>query len=119
MLLVDARVGVSQIQGLGLIAHEWIPKGTCIWILQPGFDLFLSEAQMQALPAAVQRQARRYAYFDPAYSAYILASDDSRFCNHADNPNTVDEGDAIYAACDICPGEEITWDYRPWPGTDF
>jgi SET domain-containing protein len=119
MLLVDARAGMSRIQGIGLIAHELIPQGTCIRILQPGFDLLLTEEQMQALPAPVQRQARRYSYFDPAYNCYILASDDSRFCNHADEPNTVDQGDTIYAARDIYPGEEITWDYRPWGGTEF
>jgi hypothetical protein len=116
MLLVDARAGVSPIQGIGLFAHEFIPQGTPIWVLQPGFDLFFSEEEMQALPPPAQRQARRYSYFDPAYNSYILASDDSRFCNHADDPNTLDTGDTLYAARDIHPGEEITWDYRPWGG---
>jgi hypothetical protein len=119
MLLVDARAGVSRIQGIGLIAHEFIAKGTCVWALQPGFDVMLTEEQMQALPPPAQRQARRYSYYDPAHTCYILASDDSRFCNHSDDPNMLDDGDANYAARDIYPGEEITWDYRPWGGLDF
>ena len=38
MLLVKAWVGVSNIHGFGLIAHEFIPKGTVVWKLVPGFD---------------------------------------------------------------------------------
>ena len=32
MLWVDARAGMSKIQGIGLFAHEFIPKGVCVWI---------------------------------------------------------------------------------------
>lgn len=119
MLLVDARAGVSAIHGIGLFAHEFIAQGTCMWIFQPGFDLLFTEAQLAALSAPAQRQARRYAYYDPAHGGYVLASDDSRFCNHADDANMADDGDINYAARDIHPGEEITWDYRPWGGVMF
>jgi len=74
---------------------------------------------MNALPAPAQRQARRYSYYDPARQVYILASDDSRFCNHADDPNLNDEGDRNCAVRDIQVGEEITWNYRGWGGVDF
>lgn len=119
MLLVDARAGFSQIEGIGLFAHEFIPKGTCVWIFNPDFDVVLTAEQLQALPAAAQRQARRYSYYDPGRQVYILASDDSRFCNHADDPNLDDDGDTNNAIRDIHIGEELTWDYRPWGGVDF
>lgn len=119
MLLVDARAGVSAIHGIGLFAHAFIAQGTPMWIFEPGFDVLLTETQMAALPAPVQRQARRYAYYDATYGAYVLASDDSRFCNHADDANMADRGELNYAARDIYPGEEITWDYRPWGGVAF
>ena len=43
MLLVHARVGVSAIHGLGLIANEFIPMGSKIWEFMPGFDLEVLE----------------------------------------------------------------------------
>lgn len=119
MLLVDARAGMSKIQGIGLFAHEFIPKGVCVWIFDPTYDVVFTEEQLQAFPAPAQRQARRYSYYDPGRQVYILASDDSRFTNHSDTPNLIDEGDTLFAACDIQIGEEITWDYRPWGGVDF
>lgn len=119
MLLVDARAGFSQIEGIGLFAHEFIAKGTCVWIFNPAFDVVLTEEQMNALPAPAQRQARRYSYYDPARQVYILASDDSRFCNHADDPNLNDEGDRNCAVRDIQVGEELTWNYRGWGDVDF
>ena len=119
MLLIDARAGVSPIHGIGLFAHEFIPKGTCLWVLDPTFDRLLTEEQMATLPPAAQAQARRYAYFDPARNCYVLASDDSRFCNHAEDANMADDGDTNYAARDIYPGEELTWDYRPWADVSF
>jgi SET domain-containing protein len=121
MLLVDARAGISHIHGIGLIAHEFIPKGTCLWTLRPDFDVLLTEEQIQALPPAAQHQARRYSFYDSSLNCYILASDDSRFCNHSDDPNMLDDDkrEDNFAARDIYPGEELTWDYRPWCGVEF
>jgi len=119
MLLVDARAGISKIQGIGLFAHEFIAKGTCVWRFHPEFDVVFTEEQMQSFPAPAQRQARRYAYYDSSMARYVLASDDSRFANHADDANLTDDGLANYAARDIQVGEEITWDYRPWGELDF
>ena len=119
MLLVDARAGISKIHGIGLFAYEFIPKGTHVWVFNPKFDVVFTEEQMQSLPPPAQRQARRYSYFDPDMQVYVLASDDSRFVNHADDPNLLDAGPINYAARDIHIGEELTWDYRPWGGTEF
>jgi hypothetical protein len=119
MLLVDARAGISQIHGIGLIAHEFIPQGTCLWVFRPDFDVVFTEAQLQALPPALQRQMRHYCYYHPGKQGYILCSDDARFTNHSDDPNMGDEGDTNYALRAIEVGEELTWDYRPWGAVDF
>jgi hypothetical protein len=119
MLLVDARAGASRIHGIGLIAREFIPKGTRVWEPRPGFDLFLTEEGFAALSEPARRQVDWYAYWDPGRRMYVLSADDDRFTNHSDDPNTENVGEATHAVRDIRPGEEITWDYRPWSGADF
>ncbi len=123
MLLVNARAGVSKIHGIGLIAREFIPSGTCVWRFQPGFDLMLSEDQLQSLSAPAQQQVRHYAFYDSEKRVYVLSGDDDRFTNHSDEPNTqnVYTGeDFEQSACrDIQAGEELTWNYRGWVSHDF
>jgi SET domain-containing protein len=92
MLLVNARAGISAIHGVGLIAQEFIPKGTCIWQFQPGFDLVIDENDFLKLSAPAQQQVRHYAFFDEARRVFVLSSDDDRFTNHSDNPNTLEDG---------------------------
>jgi uncharacterized protein len=122
MLLVNARMGPSCIHGMGLIAKEFIPAGTRVWEFRPDFDLILTEEQLATLSPAAQEQVRYYSYgnYDPANRVYILSSDDDRFTNHSDTPNTAMEGSVrvTVAVRDILPGEEITWDYRPWTSID-
>ncbi|MGE0882459.1 MAG: SET domain-containing protein [Blastocatellales bacterium] len=123
MLLINARVGVSAIHGFGLIAQEFIPKGTCIWRFQPGFDLLIGEEEFQSLSASTQRQIRHYAFFDTARRVYVLSNDDDRFTNHSETPNSQEEigggGYKSYATRDIRAGEEITCDYRVWGIHEF
>ncbi len=120
MLLVNARVGISNIHGLGLIAQEFIPKGTRIWQFQPGFDLMIGEAELSELSLTAQQQVRHYAFFDPVRRSYVLSGDDDRFTNHSDNSNTLEQGGYdSYAIRDIQPGEEITWNYFGWGNPEF
>lgn len=119
MLLVDASAGLSKLHGIGLIAREFIPRGARIWALKPGFDLLLTEQEVVALSAASQLQVRHYSYFDEKLQKYVLSSDDDRFTNHSDTPNTKDCGDHSEAVADIQPGEEITADYVEVGTTDF
>lgn len=111
MLLVNARVGPSRIHGLGLIAMEAIPKGTLVWRLDPAFDLLISREGLASLSRVARAQVLHYGYFDESLDKYVLCSDDDRFCNHSDNPNTTFLGDHAVAARDISPGEEITDSY--------
>ena len=120
MLLVNARIGVSSIHGFGLIAREFIPKGTCIWQFQPGFDLMIGEDEMMKLSAVAQSQIRHYAFFDAPRRVYVLSGDDDRFTNHSDSPNTQEQGGyESYAINDIQAGEEITWNYSGWKKLDW
>ena len=111
MLLVNARAGLSEIHGIGLIAKEFIHKGTLIWRFQEGFDLVISEEEMSKLSGPARDQVIWYAYYDKVDKEYILSSDDDRFTNHSDTPNSVNDGEETRVIVDIHPGMEITWDY--------
>jgi len=119
MLLINATKGPSQIHGVGLIAREFIAEGTRIWELNPKFDVILCPSDLESLSEAAKNQLLFYCYFDFERQLYILSSDDERFTNHSDSPNTVDHDQevATIAIVDIYPGDEITWNYRamaPW-----
>ena len=59
-----------------------------------------------------------YAYYSKRTRRYLLDSDNGRFFNHSDTPNSSteklpgEEEDVIRADRDICAGEEITTDYN-------
>jgi SET domain-containing protein len=112
MLLVRAWVGPSKIHGLGLIAHEFIPKGAVVWKLVPGYDTVISEAELGNLPEAALEQIDHYAFFHPVIKKYVLCADDDRFCNHSDEANVRFHGDHAVAIRDIFVGEEITDNYN-------
>ena len=116
MILVKVRVLKSPIEGLGLVAGQFIPKGTKTWEFTPEFDREFTPNQFKSFPRPIQEFLNTYAYISPKTGNYILPADDERFTNHSENPNTTSvevEGEEDYdiAARDIEEGEEITTDY--------
>jgi SET domain-containing protein len=112
MLLIKARVRPSSIHGLGLFACEYIRAGTVIWRYVPGFDVAIPEDHLDQLPPPAREQVLHYACYEPQHRRYLLSSDDDRFSNHADDPNTRLCDDEMLAVRDIHIDEEITCDYR-------
>ena len=112
MLLVNASAGTSSIHGTGLIANEFIPAGTVVWVLKPDLDLVLTKQQLDELSPVIQEQIRKFLYIDIVSGNYILCRDDAKFMNHADSPNTTTQGKQTMATRDIHAGEELTGDYR-------
>jgi len=119
MLLVETYLAPSPRHGIGLFAGRPIPKGAKIWEFTPGFDLELSPDELDKLSDPCRARIQEYAYYNAVKLRYILCSDDARFINHSDAPNTLDVGfgtgtteGETYAAVDIRPDEEITSDYR-------
>jgi SET domain-containing protein len=103
---------------MGLIARQRIPCGTVIWKLEPLFDRIIPCDLLPMLSESARAQLRYYAAYYAEKGLFVLSSDDDRFSNHSDTPNTRDFGDYYVAAQDIEPGEEITQDYRKlglWP----
>lgn len=112
MLLVHARAGSSGIHGYGLFARQFIPTGTVVWRFIPGFDIEIPESSLWSLSPAAREQVLHYAEYFPGQGKFVLSSDDDRFTNHSDEPNTVPVNDTMVAVRDIQEGEEITCDYR-------
>ncbi|HEY8402714.1 MAG TPA: SET domain-containing protein [Cytophagaceae bacterium] len=115
MLLVKTRIGQSTIEGIGLFADEFIPKGTVIWELTKGIDQLFDQGTMEVLKKARGFDSvGKYLFKSKVSGSYILCADDARFMNHTKYANTYSgpEDDApTIALRDIHPGEEITCDY--------
>jgi hypothetical protein len=114
MLLVKTKIGSSKINGIGLFADQFIPKGTLVQKFMPGFDLIIPENEIQKLSEPAREQFLKYAYKNRDRQ-YILCFDDTRFLNHSDDPNLIsnDPNEEIdTAAKDIQKGEELTVNYK-------
>lgn len=111
MLMINASAGRSRIHGRGLISREFISPGTVVWRLQPGFDVEMTKQQFEDLAPNAREQVARYIYTDVVTGNYILCSDDAKYMNHSDTPNTKTEGHQTIAIAAIEPGQEITCNY--------
>ena len=116
-MLVKIKVGVSKIEGLGVFADQFIPKGAKTWEFTPGFDSEFTPEQVKEIPKLIQEFLGIYSYVSNRTGNYILPSDNERFTNHSDNPNIAsvhvpDGEDYDIAIRDIQKWEEITADYR-------
>ena len=114
MLLVDAFLDKSPIQGLGVFARRDIGKGTMVWRLDLRFDRLIETEVYEQLTGPAKDYLDRYAYprrSDPRF--IVFEADDARYMNHAEDPNCdFSSGDAAYALRDIAAGEELTCDYN-------
>jgi SET domain-containing protein len=113
MMLVRTYLAQSEIQGLGVFAGEFVPRGRQLWVLNPKFDIFLATSEIEALPPHMRDFIARYSYPHlETPGVRIVDCDDGKYMNHSDRPNTdfriFDKG---YALEDIAAGEEITCSY--------
>ena len=120
MLHVETYLAPSPIHGIGLFAARRIERGTVLWEFLPGFDQEFSPEEIERLSPPCRETVLNYAYYNAQRIRYVLCTDDARFINHSDKPNTVSVGfdsaedgaGRTIAARDILPDEEITEDYR-------
>ena len=72
MLMVKTRLGPSDIAGIGLFADQDIPKGTVTWQFMSGYDLLLTQGEIDRLPEPARSNLRDHTYRDcrkrPLYS---------------------------------------------------
>ena len=117
MLYVKTKVLPSKIQGLGLFADEFIPKGRIIWKFTSGFDLKFTKKEIDRLPKKARDYMMTYAWLSKKSGKYCFSTDDGKYFNHSKNPNSLsayydDEEEVVTKAVrDIKKGYEITDDY--------
>lgn len=114
--------------GYGVVATQFIPKGTITWALDKLDRIFTSE-QIRQLDPLYQQVLDKYTYRN-SEGNYILCWDNARFVNHSANSSCITTAYEFELAIrDIYPGEELTDDYGylnieepfevfPEPGTD-
>jgi len=117
-MLVKTKIGSSKIHGIGLFADQFIKKGTVIWKFTPDFDLKFTKKQINKFPKQVREYIDKYAWLSKKSGKYCFSSDNGKYFNNSDNPNSLseyypDEDEVITKAIkDIKKGEKITDDYR-------
>ena len=62
MLLVKTKIQQSLIDGIGLFADEFIPKGTLVWQLDINFDRLISKNDYERMPIIQQDYLKKYGY---------------------------------------------------------
>jgi uncharacterized protein len=117
MLQVKTRLGPSAIHGLGIIADQFIEKGTIIWRFTPGIDTRFTPEQVSRLPPFARDYLVLYSFPSKQPGLRTLCADNGRYFNHSNAPSALsahedgEEEVVTRAIRDIVPGEEITDDY--------
>lgn len=101
---------INDAVGYGVIATQFIPKGTILWVLDPLDQVFTPE-QVRKLGPTLWPHLERYSYVN-GQGMRVLCWDHGRFMNHSCDPVSLSPGvDFELAVRDISAGEEITCDY--------
>lgn len=113
MMLIDTFVAPSPIEGVGIFTAVDIGSGQAIWRFDPLFDIVLNAANVESLNTVQRQYLERYGYPHMRRPGMIvLESDNGRFMNHHEQPNTVFvDPDVGFAKRAIRAGEELTCNY--------
>ena len=96
--------------GYGVVATEFIPKGTITWAYDQ-LDRSFTPPGIESIDRVYKDILHKYCYRD-SKGNYVLCWDNSRFVNHSFNSNCISTAyNFELAVRDIHPGEELTDDY--------
>ncbi|MBI1268188.1 MAG: SET domain-containing protein-lysine N-methyltransferase [Cryomorphaceae bacterium] len=114
---------ISPEVGYGVVAREFIPKGTITWVLDE-LDREFTPEQFNAFDPAYQEILDTYCFRNNKGNL-VLCWDHARYVNHSFNANCLSTAyDFEIAIRDINPGEQLTDDYgylninRPFRGIE-
>lgn len=101
---------ISDEIGYGVVATEFIPKGTITWALDQ-LDREFSQTEVDAMSPLYQQILDFYTYKN-GKGKHVLCWDLGRYVNHSFNSNCLTTAyDFEIAIRDIQPGEQLTDDY--------
>ena len=101
---------INDEKGIGVVATEFIPKGTITWAFDP-LDQVFTPDEVHNMKPFFRNFVDKYTYRDSAGN-FILCWDHSRFVNHSYHSNCISTAyNFELAVRDIYPGEELTDDY--------
>jgi len=101
---------ISPEIGFGVVATEFIPKGTITWVLD-SLDRSFTMEQIEAMHPMLQHHIHTYTYRD-FKGNHVLCWDHNRYVNHSFRSNCLSTAyDFEIAIRDILPGEQLTDDY--------
>ena len=111
MIHPDTRLQlISSEMGYGVVATEYIPKGTITWVLDP-LDQEISSENFSNFDLHIKQFVETYAFRNNKGN-YILCWDHGRYINHSFKPNCLSSAYNFEIAIrDIQPGEQLTDDY--------
>ena len=109
--------------GYGVVANQFIPKGTITWVLDE-LDMEFTPEQIEKLSDLHQHILDIYTYRN-SKGNFVLCWDNARYVNHSFKSNCLTTAyDFEIAVRDIQPGEQLTDDYgylnipRPFKAMD-
>jgi SET domain-containing protein len=113
---VYARIGLSRVHGVGVVAIRDIPAGTRVFDGESERVVWVSRAAVRKLPAAVRSLYEDFGMVwgdklgvPPSLNMLSVGW----YVNHSDRPNVEAGDDARFRALRrIRKGEELTADYR-------
>lgn len=102
---------VSERIGFGVVATQFIPAGTIVWV-RDALDRRIPREEAEQLGPLYQRALRHYTFWEEVEGDLILCWDHARYVNHSCDANCLGGGFEFEIAIrDIQPGEELTDDY--------
>ena len=115
MLQVKTYLGKSDLEGVGVFADMFIPKGIVIWKYNPYFTYKISAKKISKFTDSEKARLRFLPYYwVDKKGNYMIPLDHDRYMNHSRKANIeplIDDKTDI-ANRDIHIGEELTVDYR-------
>ncbi len=101
---------ISPEKGYGLVATEFIPKGTITWV-QDELDQVFEHSRVENIHPAARHYLETYS-FTNKNGELVLCWDNGKYVNHSFKPNCFSTPyDFEIAIRDIHPGDELTDDY--------
>lgn len=117
-LKIKTTLRESPGKGLGLFTEEDIILGQEIYFDDPLFEKVITRSDKEKMEPEAQQYIEKYAPYNKEHDLYYLNTDNARFWNHDECPNTMfvkyspdTHLGKVIALCDIPAGTELTANY--------